>query len=52
MGGIVGVMNEIVIDHIGEEAVAVSVEIDQGLKHQNKKKDRIKYYMLIAITPD
>ena len=39
--GAVGVVNEIMIDHIGEEAIAVNVEIDQGLKHQNKKKDGI-----------
>ena len=36
--GIVGVGSEIVIDQIGEEVVAVNVEIDQGLKHQNKKE--------------
>ena len=31
-------MKEIVIDPIGEEAIAVNVEIDQGSEHQNKMK--------------
>ena len=34
--GTVGVASEIMIYQIGE-VVAVNVEIDQGLKHQNKK---------------
>ena len=40
--GLVEVVKDIVIDQIGEKAKAVNVEIDQGLKHQNKKKDGIK----------
>ena len=36
--GIVEVMNKIMIDQIGEEAIAVNVEIDQDSEHQNKKK--------------
>ena len=36
--GIVEVVMEITIDQIGEEVIAMNVKIDQGLKHQNKKK--------------
>ena len=31
-------MSEIVTDQIGEEVIAVNIEIDQGLKHQNERK--------------
>ena len=42
--GVVGVVNEIVIYKVGEKAVAVNVDIYQGLKHQNKKKGRTKLH--------
>ena len=35
--GIAGVVSEMVIDQIGEEVIAVNIEIDQDLKHQIKK---------------
>ena len=35
---VVGVVIKIVIDQIGQVIIAMNVEIDQGLKHQNKKK--------------
>ena len=31
--GIVGVVNEILIDQTGEQVIAVNVEMDQSLKH-------------------
>ena len=36
MRGVVGVMSEIMIDQIGEEAIAVNIEIDQGSKQEER----------------
>ena len=40
------------IDQIGEEVIAVNVEIDQGLKHQNKKNGQKRQHMLVSATLD